>query len=836
MANFNVDASVDVQNLTGASRGFTSGKEAFAGLFKDVGNLGMAAVQIADQHNIQTQTQMADEGVSSILNDFGFRTEGNETTGTPKELQGYAKQLTNTQKAFNSGALKESNFQIRIDALSRKMRSQFPGYNNEIDTLISKALNRSTANDLRKTLSAEWEAAQEGANADDKSFRSEITQARKDGALYSVFPEYDKLVAEGKEPSKYEVRYRLGQYYGEVEKAAQGKRQLDYLETQNKATEKKRMDIAYEDVSQVSNQIIKTGTSGTDFQRIMKNITSKQAKDWTDVELQEVTGAYAQLEASAKVQVLERLNDPVYSKLTKTQRDELVSRALEPLSILKDAITAKDVGLINVFKTITDTQTSKDVSEFLTMSGEKGDLMSTVGRKLAVARTVFGPEAAQLLVMKEQDAIGTALSSLMNSELAVGTPLKEIVKAGGDVVDPAVKGTVVKEMVETSVRLLVDPNVPQAGKEKVIESLFGSGNAGFLEKFSEKVNSKSGRSDRMIMFEKLMSPEVTASVLAAGKTNPEVIDKYKNTMGAAFSGLFKSDIDNVVSVSQFSDYMKFVYNPNSMQFEAVSKKNPSTVFATGALPLDVTGVFYNLNEQWKISSAKKSLDNLNKYIKILDPAMKGVGVDTSEALIELFTATGVIGGGKPPGSLFTQLGEALSSVSLNGGDAMGKALQEENKSNENIFGNPQEDSRKYLRDFIGKAEGADYNTLNGGRKAPLTGMSVGEAIEMAKYNRAKSGGKYTTAVGKYQIIEETLRRAMDGAGISEDDIFDANTQDTLANWLIDNEAGGGKDAASLAKVWASLPFDETNQSVYQGDKQGNKATVSYKDLQKVLQK
>jgi hypothetical protein len=216
--------------------------------------------------------------------------------------------------------------------------------------------------------------------------------------------------------------------------------------------------------------------------------------------------------------------------------------------------------------------------------------------------------------------------------------------------------------------------------------------------------------------------------------------------------------------------------------------------------------------------------------------MKGVGIDTSEALIELFTTTGAIGGGKPPGSLFTQLGTALSSVSLNSGAAMGKALQEENKSNENIFGDPQEESRKYLRDFIGKAEGADYNTLNGGRKAPLTGMSVGEVIEMAKYNRAKSGGKYTTAVGKYQIIEETLKRAMKGAGISEDDIFDEATQDTLANWLIDNEAGGGKDAAGLAKVWASLPFDETNQSVYQGDEQGNKATVSYKDLQKVLQK
>jgi hypothetical protein len=694
MADFGIDASVNVPDFTGASRGFTSGTEVFAGLFKDVGDLGVTAVKVADQNNVQNQTQQIEEGVSSILNDFGFRTEGNNSTGTPTELQGYAKQLANTHKAFNSGALKESNFSIRIDALSRRVRAQYPGYSAEIDTIINQTLGRSTANDLRKTLVSEWEAEQSGMDAADKQYRSDLSQARENGALYNVFPEFDRLVAEGKEPSKEEVYYKLGQYYGDKERIEQGQRKLQYEEANNKATVRTRVETAYEDVAQVSNQIIKTGTSGTDFQNLMKNLTNKQAKDWTEAELQEVTGAYAQLEANAKVQVLERLNNPAYNKLTKSQRDELVSRALEPLSIMKEAITQKDVGLINVFKTMGDTVMAKDVSDFLKLSGEKGDLLSTTARKVKVANSVFGPEATQMWLLgnsEANDSQNAALDALMKSSLASGTPIKDIIAKGKEVNPDQVDGNKTREVIDTSIKLLTSPSVPQKGKEAVVESLFGAGNAGFLDKFSTKTDSRYGRSERMMAFEKMMSPETTAAVLAASKNNPELLEKYKNTMGSAFTSLFKGDIDNVVSVTQFSDYISFNYNQVSKQFEAVSKGKSGAIFGSGVLPVDVSNIFYGLNEQWKVSSGKKSMDNLNRYLRMLDPAMKAAGLETDAALVELFTTSGAIGGGKAPGSLFTQLGEALSNASLNAGAAMGEGLRKEKEmKGQNIFDNPQD--------------------------------------------------------------------------------------------------------------------------------------------------
>lgn len=810
MAEFGFDASVSAPDATGVSRGFTSNKEAFAGLFENVGNLGIAAVKIADQNNLQNQTKQVEEGVSSILNDFGFRTEGNDTTGTPQELQGYAKQLAKTHKAYNSGALKESNFQIRIDALSRRVRAQYPGYNAEIDGIISQTLGRSTANDLRKTLVAEWEAEQEGLNSADKQFKSDVSQARENGALYAVFPEYDKLVAEGKTPSKEETYYRLGQYYGEKEKSAQGKRKLEYDEAERKATEQQRMDVAYEDVSQVSSQFIKTGTSGADFQRIMRNLTGKQAKDWSDTELQEVTGAFGQLEAAAKVQILERLNDPIYSKLTKTQRDELTSRALEPLAIMKEAIVAKDVGLINVFQTMNDTTFAKDVNTFLNLRDENGDLLATVGRNMKVATSLFGPDAVAVWQMSNPETQGKtnkALDAMMLSSLGKGTPIKDILKDAKKA-STTIDGPATKAFMDKSVKLVLDPTVPQAGKEAAIKSLFGPGNSEFLVGFSDKVNNKTGKSDRMVAFERLMSPEVTKSVLDASKTNPELIENYKNSMGQAFQGLFKSDIDNMTSVSQFGDVLSFKYNPDSKRFYAVAKNNPGTIFGVG-LVSPTAGIFYGINEKWNVSTAKKSMDNLNKYIQLLDPAMSGLGVDTSAALEELFTVNGAIGGGKEPGSLFTRLGVALQDVGKDakGGGARGSVQVD--KSNEGIFDTGGVVPESFSK-AVDRVEGAgNYDTLFGHAQnadSPFKGVKVSEMSIKDVISFSKGKGEYgqyvkqqllaagktprvATPMGRYQIVGETLRGAVAELGIDPNQKFDKKTQDTIALYLAKERIG-----------------------------------------------
>lgn len=137
-----------------------------------------------------------------------------------------------------------------------------------------------------------------------------------------------------------------------------------------------------------------------------------------------------------------------------------------------------------------------------------------------------------------------------------------------------------------------------------------------------------------------------------------------------------------------------------------------------------------------------------------------------------------------------------------------------------------------LLDSIGEAEGADYTTLFGYDEQPgkafdgtdITKMSISEVQDLQKKMVRTNG--VSSAVGKYQFLQTTLREAVKALGISEDEKFTPEIQDKLALWLLKQRtsyqdwlSGVGDDAKfqdQLAKIWASVP-DTTGKSAYAGD-------------------
>jgi hypothetical protein len=98
--------------------------------------------------------------------------------------------------------------------------------------------------------------------------------------------------------------------------------------------------------------------------------------------------------------------------------------------------------------------------------------------------------------------------------------------------------------------------------------------------------------------------------------------------------------------------------------------------------------------------------------------------------------------------------------------------------------------------------------------------------------RQKGSGFESTALGKYQIIQSTLRENMKSAGVSLSDKFDQSTQDKLGMALLQKRGlskflskkmSPNDFADSLAMEWASMPY-HTGASYY--DKVGsNKSLV-----------
>lgn len=163
-------------------------------------------------------------------------------------------------------------------------------------------------------------------------------------------------------------------------------------------------------------------------------------------------------------------------------------------------------------------------------------------------------------------------------------------------------------------------------------------------------------------------------------------------------------------------------------------------------------------------------------------------------------------------------------------------------------------AQKFLS-LISKGEGS-YNSMNQGTVRgkivgsthdsskvvgkKLTDMTIGEIMQMQQ-GSLKSGRKLF-AVGKYQIIPNTMREMISRTGISKDAKFDEATQEKLGMALLQSKpnlnaylTGKSNDIKSAmseaAQVWASLPDPNTGKSKYG---QGNKSSHSVESVRQAL--
>ena len=140
-----------------------------------------------------------------------------------------------------------------------------------------------------------------------------------------------------------------------------------------------------------------------------------------------------------------------------------------------------------------------------------------------------------------------------------------------------------------------------------------------------------------------------------------------------------------------------------------------------------------------------------------------------------------------------------------------------------------------LKKEISRTEGG-YGAYNRGKpgdtivpQIDITKLTIGQIMQM-------QASKKIFAVGKYQMIPDTLREAVNNKkiGLKESDVFNPQNQEKLFMYLLYKRPSlmsyiEGKsdniDAAvnDLAKEFASLPLT-SGEGYYDGDSAGNKAS------------
>lgn len=141
-----------------------------------------------------------------------------------------------------------------------------------------------------------------------------------------------------------------------------------------------------------------------------------------------------------------------------------------------------------------------------------------------------------------------------------------------------------------------------------------------------------------------------------------------------------------------------------------------------------------------------------------------------------------------------------------------------------------------LLDLISVPESrGNYNAWYGNSeqdRVDLSGLSVNEVRDLQGDLVQSNGG---SAIGRYQLLDDTLDGLIDRMSLSGNERFTPALQDRMA-LVLARDAGmegwiGGqisdeRFAQNLSEVWAGLPRDASNESYYEGV-QGNRATVDW---------
>ncbi|MCJ2035764.1 hypothetical protein [Methylobacterium sp. J-068] len=121
---------------------------------------------------------------------------------------------------------------------------------------------------------------------------------------------------------------------------------------------------------------------------------------------------------------------------------------------------------------------------------------------------------------------------------------------------------------------------------------------------------------------------------------------------------------------------------------------------------------------------------------------------------------------------------------------------------------------KDVLDHIAQSEGTahkaggGYNTslgygryLPGGQEQNLTSMTLDQIHALGLHMRRQPGNPNSSALGRYQIVGQTMRGLMRRMGLKGDELFDEQMQDRMGAELA---RGRGTSATGLGQEWASL--------------------------------
>lgn len=612
----------------------TSGGRALEGLGEDL----KSDVGLADKIIHEKADQALTSSIDKIRDSFGVAAAADQSSGIaeavgqaggegtsltapaaapmPLPVSRLGNQVNGLYESYQQGGMSNSAFFAKMESAVRQVKQQFPGYENDIDTIVSTKLGTTPANALRSALLDDvTKLAQKVSSQNDKWMTFEHTNA---DSIYRWDPNYDK------NKDKYshdEVYAAVGKIQANTAQKASDIQSLALNKAVDEASTAKITTMAtvqgHDLVNEQVNQFAKTMgiNDAQGIQQYLIDVNTGKKPYPTADQKDAMRGQWATLDHAADVKLDTFFNTPasdgttIASRLGKTAVDAIKLNAKANLNTIKEGLFDDKTGLMNA-----QLNHSNAVQQ-----ASAGGLLKSMPylADAAVIKEKLGDSGVTDVFMRSaafRDPLLQDFRTYGWGKIARGGySLQETLGDFRKDPDAGDNGDLNRAHIQDTLSIITDASKmkdPSIAKNAV-EHAFGPGNRTMIE----SIRGADGKEAQVPFFNTMVGPAVVKSISKMDQTHKNMFTSWAED---AFTSVFNTQVDNInLSASNLTANGKVIYDTTTNEFQYKNNTGTQTQPALMA-KVSIQGLnsaIHSMENVWKLKGAE-ALPELYKLLPV----------------------------------------------------------------------------------------------------------------------------------------------------------------------------------------------------------------------------
>ena len=678
----------------------------------------------------------------------------------PGELNGSITSMQQLQTAYEQGKISDVYYTGQLAAMSKKLRAQYPLYEDYVDNKIQDITGIRPANAYINAVQAEFAKAESNKQQESNKWDTFVNQ--HGDSITNTLPDY------WANPTKYsqdEVKAAVFGYEAKMTTMQHENLANALLDHDNKLSVDAAKEGATKSLNQTVGSYLKSfgdTTLGFNPQDLLKNIQKYGAEGGSPEQAAQIASQLNLLKSSVYSKLLTQANTPLnpddatsrsYAQILGP--DELkkqIELAMAPIDNMIDMANNKDFGSLSYYARLNQVSQDTVMNTVLNASPELAtayalknispDLANLYLNEAGKTNDIFSQLAPEVVarIANGQDTFYDATERMMKARVDAGT------KSGG-----------INALIDANKQTIVSGLATPDQFANAVINTYG------LDKEKKTIFSYIKSGEYSDLWKNMYSPDVTQAIIKSG--DPKLMELYARSAldtakGIPALAVAAGDINNR---SVYSPAAKVEWNPDFNQLvltiDPTKINQPTGGGFAGRMAQDA-------QNGAEIKRATDAVNNINAVF-----SQVGAILDAENAKPEDKTAI---------------LSQFLKDINVQTGNATGKGLLDvlaEGMGNVSNAAVSSVNWNNILTDFNFTPLDQLQNTYN----TEVTNSYMGKVRGAESGGNDNAANPNSSATGRYQIIDSTYNRYAKKLGLTGDKNDPANQEAVMQAYTRDSQ-------------------------------------------------